>query len=54
MTSNMRLSIVGPKEIALGATATLALLQLVTPMDPIGRCLTLLKQLNRHVRVFIY
>jgi hypothetical protein len=48
----MRLSIVGPKEIALGATATLAILQLVTPMDPIGRCLTLLKQLNRHVRPF--
>lgn len=39
----------GPKEIALGATATLAILQLVTPMDPLGRCMTLLKQLNRHV-----
>ena len=45
----LRISL-GPKELALGATATLAIVQLVTPMDPIGRCMTLLKQLNRHVR----
>ncbi|KAI2496188.1 sterol 24-C-methyltransferase [Fragilaria crotonensis] len=47
--STLRISL-GAKELALGATATLAILQLVTPMDPVGRCMTLLKQLNRHER----
>ena len=42
---------VGP--IALGATVTLGAVQLLTSMNPIGRCMTLLKQLNRHVSCFL-
>jgi hypothetical protein len=39
----------GVRELALGAATTLAIVQLVTPMDPIGKCWTLLRQLSRHV-----